>query len=139
MTASLPRFALRTAIVLAGVCALGMWPISRWNPSQGVTAWGLAFALVFVGAVAGFLPMTTGFARRNHESRAQAWLIGLGLRMLIVLTGCLVVWSTGVLAPAPFLAGAGAGYAVILAIEIVSFARELPRATPSLDPSPKEP
>ena len=131
MTASLPRFALRTALVLAAVCAIGIWPIDRWKASQGVVAWSIAFALVFVGALAGFWPMTMKFARNAPESRAQAWLAGLGLRMLVVLAGCVTVWSTRALLPEPFLAGAGVGYAFVLAFEVASVAREMPAALTS--------
>lgn len=123
MTASLPRFALKAAIVLAGVCALGIVPVERWASTQGVVAWAVAFAVILAGAVLGFLPMTTRFAARSLETRAQAWMIGLGLRLFFVLGVCVAVWTGKFVAPEPFLVGAGIGYAVILALEIASFVR----------------
>ena len=124
MTASLPRFALKAAVVLAGVCALGIVPVDRWAPSQGLGSWAAAFATVWVGALLGYLPLTTTFASKTLEARAQAWMIGLGLRLFFVLGACVAVWSSRVLPPEPFLVGAGVGYAVVLAIEIAAFLRD---------------
>jgi hypothetical protein len=123
MTASLPRFALKAAIVLAGVCALGIVPVERLASSQGVVAWGVAFAIVWVGAVLGYLPVTTRFAARSLETRAQAWMVGLGLRLFLVLGACVAVWSGRFVRPEPFLVGAGVGYAVVLVLEITAFLR----------------
>ncbi len=134
MTASLPRFALKAAIVLAGVCALGIVPVDRLASSQGLVAWGVAFAVVWVGALLGYLPVTTNFAARSLETRAQAWMIGLGLRLFFVLGACVAVWSSRVLAPEPFLVGAGIGYAVVLALEIAELLRSTRDATNVLTP-----
>jgi len=132
MTASFPRFALRTVLVLAASCACGVWPVERAWSTQGVVAWGLAFALVAVAACAGFVPMTTEFARRDTANRAQAWLVGLGLRMFVTLGGCLAVWTTRALEPVPFLVGACVAYAVVLATEITSVLRSLASASTSV-------
>lgn len=123
MTASLPRFALRTAIVLGAVCTLGMWPIYRWESTQGLVAWAVAFAVVLVGSTLGAVPLATRFARQSPENFPQAWLIGFGLRMLFILSACLTTWISRPFPPNSFLLGAGVGYAVVLAIEIGTASR----------------
>lgn len=123
MTVSLPRFALRAAIVLGAVCTLGIWPVYRWESTQGVVAWTVAFAVVFVGAVLGAIPLATGFARERPENLPFAWMIGFGIRMLLVLSACLVVSLTRPFPANPFLLGAGVGYAVTLVIEVATASR----------------
>ena len=136
MTASLPRFAIKTGLVLAGVCALGIFPVERWASAQGVVAWSVAFAVVFVGAILGALPAATAFGSTSLEARAQAWLIGLGLRLLFLLGACLAVWLSRAVLPSPFLAGTGIGYAIVLALEVASASRLL-RETAPRTPAPR--
>ena len=123
MTASLPRFAFRTAIVLGAVCTLGIWPVHRWESTQGVLAWAVAFAVVLIGAVLGAIPLASRFAKARPENVPQAWLIGFGIRMLFVLSACLTVWLSRPFPVNPFLLGAGVAYAVILAFEVATASR----------------
>ncbi len=123
MTVSLPRFAGRTAIVLGAVCTLGIWPVHLWESTQGVVAWSVAFVVALIGAILGAIPLASKFARQSPENFPQAWLIGLGIRMLFVLTACLVVWVTRPFVTSPFLLGAGVAYGVVLGIEIATASR----------------
>lgn len=92
---------------------------------------GLAAALVFVGALLGYLPLLSRYARSGAEGQANAFLIGLGIRLFFTLAGVLVLGMGLVPARAAFLVWAGIGYAVILVVEIVTLVRGLAPSAPS--------
>lgn len=134
MTASLARFSAVAAIVLGGLCALGVLPVRALagtiDPTRAVVAWSVAFGTVLLAGVLAYLPMGSAFARRSLETRAQAFLVGLGIRLFLVLGVCVGVWASGALPTPPFLAGTGIAYLAILVLEITFFVRSAGVASP---------
>ncbi len=135
MTPSLPRFAGIAAATLGAVCAAGALPTRSAAGTDGLVAMGVAASLVFVGALLGYLPMLSKLARTGPEGRANAFLVGLGIRLFFTLAGVLVFGMGLLPARVAFLVWAGIGYAVLLVVEILGLVRGLARAaTPVVSP-----
>lgn len=86
---------------------------------------GYASALVFGGALLGYLPLRTQYARSGAEGLANSFLIGLGIRLFFTLAGVLVLGMGLVPGRAAFLLWAGILYAVMLVVEILQLVRGL--------------
>jgi len=124
-TPSLVRFAgLATATVLV-VCAAGAWPTYAVGGTTGLVGMGLAAALGVVGAIGGYLPLVTDLGSRSVEGRAQAWMMGLGIRLFLTLGVLLALWSAEVAFRSSLLLWTGILYVVLLLIETIVVARSM--------------
>lgn len=135
MTPSFPRFAGIAAAALAGVCAVGFLPTRAAAGTEGLVAMGVAAALVYAGALLGYLPLLSKYAQSGPQGLANAFLVGLGARLFFTLTGVLVLGMGLLPARASFLLFAGIGYAVILVVEIVGLVRGMPAAASASVPA----
>lgn len=118
------RFTGAAVVTLAAVAAACAWPAHALWGSGALPAMGLAAAVSIVGAVLGFLPTALLRPDAPLERRAQASLVGLGLRMLLTLVAVLVVLQTGAAAHATaFAATTGVFYLALLALETVLLVR----------------
>ena len=120
---------------------MGALPTRSAAGTEGLVAMGVAAALVFVGALLGYLPLLSRMGRTGPEGQANAFLIGLGIRLFFTLAGVLVFGMGNLLpARAAFLVWAGIGYAVLLVVEILGLVRGLARAAvPAAAPSHGDP
>ncbi|MCC7138256.1 MAG: hypothetical protein IT460_07495 [Planctomycetes bacterium] len=128
MTPSLARFAGFAAATVAAVCGLGAWPTLAAAGSGSLVAVGAAALLAFLGAVLGYLPLTTRAAGASVEARAQAWMIGLGVRLFVTMAVLLALWGTSIPHRTVFLVWTGVLYVALLAFELVVVARSLAAA-----------
>ncbi len=127
MTPSLPRFACLATGVVVAACGVGAWPTVTQSGSAGVVGMAIAAGLSVAGAVAGYLPVAAK-AAAALETRAQAWMVGLGLRLFLTMGVLLALWSLGAAWKTPFLVWTGILYALLLGLELVVVARDLARA-----------
>lgn len=128
---SLARFAGLAAATILVVCAVGAWPTHALSGSGGFVAMAIAAVLTFVGSVGGYLPILSRAASGSIEARAQAWMIGLGIRLFLTLGVLLAFWAAGFAQREALLIWASALYVVLLAVETVVVARTLRVANPS--------
>ncbi len=120
---------------------MGALPTRSAAGTEGLVAMGVAAALVFVGALLGYLPLLSRLARTGPEGQANAFLVGLGIRLFFTLAGVLVLGMGLLPARTAFLVWAGIGYAVLLVVEIVGLVRGLsrtdaPSSRPGSTPAP---
>jgi hypothetical protein len=129
VTPSLPRFSGIAAATVAAVCAVGALPTSRLAPDGGLASMAIAAGLVWATALLGYAPVALHVLGTTPEAKAQAWLIGTGLRLFTTLGVLLAGW-TGTWVPHryAFLVWTGALYAVVLVVETVILARGKPLA-----------
>ncbi len=118
------RFTLAAALTLAAVAATGAWPAHALWGSPGLVAMGWAAAISFVGALVGYLPTALAGADATLERRAQACLVGMGLRMFLSLAAILAVLRTGASGhPTAFVATTGVFYLSLLVLDSVVLVR----------------
>lgn len=128
MTPTLTRFAGLAAATVAAVCGLGAWPTVALAGGGALVAMGAAALLAFVGALLGYLPLTRRAAAASVEARAQAWMIGLGVRLFATMAVLLALWSASIPHRTAFLVWTGVLYAALLVLELVVVARSLSAA-----------
>ena len=120
------RFAGTAAATLVALCAAGAYPTSRLSGADGLFAMGIAAGVSFVGAVLGFLP--SALASSRYESRVQAAMLGVVVRLFVTLAAVLTVMATGAAAArTPFVAWTGIDYAAMLVLETVVVLRAVRR------------
>lgn len=107
------------------VCAAGAWPTYAIDGTNGLVGMGLAAALGLVGAIGGYLPLVSDMAARSVEGRAQAWMMGLGIRLFLTLGVLFALWSAEVAFRSSLLLWTGILYVVLLLIETVVVARSM--------------
>lgn len=127
MSLSFPRFAATAAATLVALCAVGAWPTFRVAGGDGLASMGFAAGIAFLGALLGILP--SAFSSPRPESRIQAAMLGVGVRLLVTLGATFAVLATEA-APArsPFLLWTGLAYAALLVVETAVLVRSLPRS-----------
>lgn len=115
---------------MLAACAAGAWPTHAVAGPAGFVGMAGGAGLALVGAIVGFLPLRSAAARRGPEHCAQAWLIGLGLRLFLTMGVLFGFWGAEVAWRAPLLIWTGVLYVVLLALETVVVARTM-RAFPA--------
>lgn len=130
-TPSLARFAGIAAATILVVCAAGAWPTYVLSGAGGFLGMGIAAALTWVGSVGGYLPILSRAASASIEARAQAWMIGLGIRLFLTLGVLLALWAVGFPQREALLVWASVLYVALLAVETVVVARTMRVANPS--------
>jgi hypothetical protein len=124
VTPPLARFAGLSAITVAVVCAVGAWPTVAAAGAGSLGAMAAAAALAFVGAVLGYAPVAAR-ASAPVETRAQAWLVGLGIRMFLTLAALFAAWMLEVPHRVVLLGWTAGLYLALLALETVLMARSM--------------
>lgn len=124
-TPSLARFTGIAAATVSVVCAAGAWPTYSVGGRDGLVGMGMAAALALVSSVGGYLPILSRAAAASIEARAQAWMIGLGIRLFVTLGVLLTLWTVGLRERESLLIWTGALYVVLLVVETVVVARTL--------------
>ena len=120
------RFAGTAAATLVAICAAGAYPTSRLSGADGLVAMGIAGGVSFVGACLGFLP--SALAPSRYESRVQAAMLGIVVRLFVTLAAVLAVLASGAAAArTAFVAWIGIDYAAMLALETVVVLRAVRR------------
>ena len=116
MTSSLLRFSGAAALALTALCAAGAWPTWSLAGTDGLVSMAMAAGLSWLGATLGFVP--SAMASPRYESRIQAAMLGMVLRIFATLAAVFVVLAGG-LAPArvAFISWIGIGYAALLVLE----------------------
>jgi hypothetical protein len=134
VTLSLARFAGSAAATVAAVCGLGAWPTIRLagdDPVGALIAMGGAAGVALVGATLGFLPLTLSRAVESIEARAQAWMIGLGVRLFLTMGVLIGVWSADIPKKSVFLVWTGVLYLALLVLELIVVVRSLRTIRPA--------
>jgi hypothetical protein len=86
---------------------------------------GAAAGLASIAAVLGYLPMSFTRPGDSYETRANAFMIGLGLRLFVTLGALTAVWFAGVPQRGVVVAWTGVLYGVLLVVELIVVARSL--------------
>ena len=124
MAHPLLRFAAAATVAIAALAAAGAWPTHALAGLDGLVAMALAAGISLGGAVLGFLPTALAGRTATLERRANASMIGLGVRMLLTLVAVLVLLQVGaVAARSAFAVWVGADYLALLVLESVLLVR----------------
>jgi hypothetical protein len=124
VTPTLARFSGLAAASMAAVCVVGAWPTVSMGGSGALGALAAAAGLALVGAILGYAPVAAR-AAAPVEARAQAWLVGLGIRMFLTLAVLFAAWVLEVPHRVAFLAWTCGLYLVLLTLETVVLARSM--------------
>ncbi len=121
---SFARFLGTAVACVAGACALGFYPTWSAAGGDGLVAMAAAAAIGLFGAAAGYVPQVKT-AGSPIETRVNAALIGLGIRLLLTLAVVFTVVQVDILAARfAFLIWAGVHYMVLLAVETAAIVRQ---------------
>jgi threonine/homoserine/homoserine lactone efflux protein len=127
LTLSLLRFSGLAAITVAGACLVGFLPTREAAGTEGLVAMGVASGIVWLASLVGYLPLDRAASQRAPAAvRAQATLLGLGIRLFVALAGAAyVILGRRLEAPMAFIAWLGIQYLALLALETLTTLRSL--------------
>ena len=122
---SLARFAGIAAATSLVACAAGAWPTYALDGTTGLIGMGVGAVLTLVGAIGGYLPLVSRAAASSVEARAQAWMMGLGIRLFLTMGVLFGLWSAEVFFRSSLMVWTGILYFVLLMIETLVVARSM--------------
>src|SRR5262245_26730072 len=118
MIPSLSRFAGTAAAIVAVLCAAGAWPTHRAAGGDGLVSMAIAAGVTLACAIAGYVPAARSAHAARLESRLQAAMLGILVRLFATLAAVFAVLQTRSAPSATaFVIWIGLDYAALLVLE----------------------